>query len=158
MRVFICFLGLVCSVNSALKAQNALLQCDGFYQTSDDGIKVFQWVEANTQGDGDPATTGEPSYFIVDSIPVVCISDFKTVKRTLQKGSRKPVLYIKLKDEVKDRFTNATTLNTRKPLPLIFEDKVIAAPVVIFPIESGEIEISGLDEDLINRIVKKFEK
>jgi preprotein translocase subunit SecD len=152
MRVFICFLGLVCLANSALKAQNALLQCDGIYQTSNNGVKVIQRVEANNQGEG------EPSYFIVDSIPVVCISDFKTVKRTLQKGSRKPSLYIKLKDEVKDKFTNATTLNTRKPLPFIFENKVIAAPIVIFPIESGEIEISGLDEDLINRIVKKFEK
>lgn len=158
MRVFICFLGLVCLFNSALKAQNALLQCDGIYQTSDDGVKVIQWAEANNQGEGEPAPPSEPSYYIVDTIPVVCISDFKTVKRTLQKGSRKPALYIKLKDEVKDRFTNATTLNTRKPMPFIFEDKVIAAPVVIFPIESGEIEISGLDEDLIKHIIKKFEK
>jgi len=74
------------------------------------------------------------------------------------KRTKKPILYIKLYDTMKDKFAYATYQNISKPLPFIFENKIISAPIVGFQIEGGEINVTGLDEELINRIVKKVNK
>ena len=170
MRKLTILLVLILIFNYETEAQTKVFKCDGIYQTHENGMKIINKhsesdnltrdsIIAIVNNDGVPIPINDvPYFYLIDTIPIVCFNDFKSAKLTWQKGNTKPVLSIKLIDSMKCKFANATRFNIGKPLPIIFENKLISAPTVVFAIESGELEITGLDKELIEQIVKKVKK
>jgi len=169
-------LALMVGLISSTIAQNVIFKCNGIYQTSERGIRVFVVKNKTTKPSNDSKTMDinsqknegnslikevieTPNSYLVDTIPIVCFDDFKTVKLVQQKGNiNKNELLIELNENVIDKFKSATYQNIGKPLPIIFENKLISAPVAVFTIDNGKIQVTGLDEELIDRIIKKVNK
>jgi len=163
-------LSMIIGFNSSICGQNIFFKCDGIYQTSDNGIKIINKhsesdnrtrdsIIALVNKDGVPRKINNiPDFYLIDTIPIICSNDFKTVKIFQRKGNNKPELSVELNENVKEKFSKATDQNISKPLLIIFENKIIAAPIVVFTIENGKMQITGLDEELMNRIIKKFNK
>ncbi len=163
---------LIIGLNNWTKAQDFIFKCDGIYQTKDNGIKIFVDKMSKSISPEDTITVNKkdkvnmeitedfktPDSYLVDTIPIICTNDFKIVRLDKDKRTNKPIFYIKLNDNVKDKFAKATEQNLSKSLLLIFDNRLITASNVVFPIESGELNINGLDEILIKRLIKKINK
>ena len=177
MRRSLIFLICVFVEITIISAQNPTFKCDGIYQTSDNGVKilnntkdklpitktitdtttVFNKTDGTTKKIIQVRDINIPDSYLIDTIPIVCFNDFKSVELKWQKW-KKPILSIKLNDKAKQTFSNATSQNIGKPLIILFENKLISAPVVYSHIDSGNMDITGLDLDIIIKIIQKLDK
>lgn len=101
-------------------------------------------------------TDGETKYCI-NKIPVVTNDNFVSVK-IVSDSSREGIyntVRIKLDSITAKGFKETTSKLVGKKLALIINNKIITAPVLRDPIESGEIAIF-CDEETINIIKKEF--
>ncbi len=149
-------------------AQNYTFKCDGIYQTCQNGIKIKNELKhisrdscialARAEGAEIKQIFGDPDFFIIDTIPVVCFSDIKSAKIQFEELNKKSVLVITLKDNEKDKFKDVSVKNIGKNLPIIFENKLISDPVMNDIIENGKMDLSGLDNEMMEKIIRKVNK
>ena len=148
-------------------AQIYNFKCDGLYQTSDVGIKVINEIsntETSYKIDSDSKiidiTNEVPDYYIIDTIPLICFCDIKSIEIEKGENDRNITLSFKLKDYAIEKFQNVTYKNIGRPIPFIFENKLILAPIVNQVIENGEFACSfkGLSDELLKYLFDKFKK
>ncbi len=110
--------------------------------------------------------TGIPDYlklksedeeFCINKNPIVTENDFDSVKIAKDTADHgvQVTLHIKLKGSAIEEFKYATSKLIGKRLAIIVNDKVIAAPVLRDPIESGEIAVF-CDEKTMNDVKEAF--
>lgn len=92
---------------------------------------------------------------IIDSLPAISFSEVKTLKK---KNLRRkpPCLEIKLNKEASVKFKELTRQNIGLPLPIVFQDQIVSAPIVQMVIETGDIMVTGIDEKLIDKIIGSY--
>jgi preprotein translocase subunit SecD len=131
-----------------LYAQEYQLQT-GFYSVAEN--------DSCTGGSDYLKLKSEDGEFCINKNPIVTENDFDSVKvvKDMADHGVEITLHIKLKSSAIEDFKNATGKLVGKRLAIVVNDKVIAAPVLRDPIESGEIAVF-CDEKTMNEVKEAF--
>src|SRR4051812_29884460 len=113
--IFILPTFLIISFTLRVSAQSKVFKCDGIYSTTKNGWEL-KLAKDSTKS------------FLVDSVPIVCFSEFKSAHLATALNDKKPRLFIELNNYGTIKFDSATIYNIGKPLLIIFENSIIAAP------------------------------
>ena len=116
---------------------------NGIFQTSTQGITL-------------PFYNDNGKSLSVDKSEKITFDDFKKVTtKSTQYGK---VMLIKLNKKGKAMLAKMTQQNLQKPLVIVFQGKILSAPIVQETIKGGRLEISGIDEKTINDMLKFINK
>ena len=123
--------------NSAKKEE---FKFNGIYKLKEGGLEYFHYNDSS-------------QVYHIDPVPVIKVKDFVKVKK--QKNEYNMIeLYIRIDDKYVEKFADITTENIGKPLIFILNDKLVAAPIVQTEISGGVVVLTGIDENLIDEIIK----
>ena len=93
---------------------------------------------------------------MVDTVSVISLKDFSIVRMGYHLTKEEPELQIQLTESGKIKFANLTRNNINKPLAIILNDKLVQIAVVQGEITNGELEILGIDKELIKELIRYF--
>ena len=148
MKIFIKFTLVIVSLtilNSLSANLFAQTKFNGIYKTSETGINYTFYNDSTTS-------------LKIDTIPVVSSFEFMEVKKKYNKQFRQYELYINLTKKGSKTFAEVTKANIGKPLAIIINDKLLAAPIIQIEITDGKLMVTGLDKALVMEIVGYFKK
>ena len=93
---------------------------------------------------------------IIDTVPIIKLSDIEIVKKQKDKNYGFFNLYLKLTEDAKNKFALVSQKHIGEPFAIILNNKLISAPIVQTEILGGEITITGIDDKIIDTFVKTF--
>lgn len=118
---------------------------NGIYSISEDGYKIFFYDDSS-------------KFLLIDTIPIIGLKDIMSVKKEKDKYSKMSNLTIKLTDDGTKFFAKITKEHINEKLPVILNDKLVMAPIVMTEISGGELTISGYELDtIIDEFIKTFD-
>ena len=148
MKILVKFTLVIVSVtilNSLFVNLNAQTKLNGIYNTSETGINYTFFNDST-------------SSVKIDTIPVVSSFEFMEVKKKYNKEFKQYELFINLTKKGSISFAKLTKANIGKPLAIIINDKLLAAPLIQTEITDGRLMLTGLDKALVKEIVGYFKK
>ena len=148
MRIFIKFTSVIVNLtllNSFSVNLTAQTKFNSIYKTSETGINYTFYNDST-------------SSLKIDTIPVISSLDFMEVKKKYNKEFRQYELYINLIKKGSTSFAEVSKANIGKPLAIIINDKLLAAPTIQTEITDGKLMVTGLDKDLVKEIVGYFKR
>ena len=93
---------------------------------------------------------------MIDTVPVISPKDFSIVRMGYHLTKEEPELQIQLTESGRIKFAALTKNNINKPLATILNDKLVQITVVPCEITNGEIEVLGIDKELIKELINYF--
>jgi len=135
---FITLISLVVSLAGCETNNNPVIPIDqnkigGFYETSTEGMKFDTY-------------DGKTSYTLTShTIPFTHFTSMQLVDPT---DGPDPGIIFTLTDKGKQLFKEMSTRNVNKPICFVIKGKVMSAPIVMEPINSNTITLTGKKEEM----------
>ncbi|MBB2973899.1 protein translocase subunit SecD [Mesorhizobium sp. RMAD-H1] len=111
----------------------------------DDSMPVDQAIAGTPPAGSEVVYSADdpPVGYLVRNEAIVSSRNIINAEAGVDTGSQEPIITITLDAAGKQRLAEATAANIGKPLALLIDNQVIAAPVIREPIGGGELQISG---------------
>lgn len=143
MKKLTCITLFLLSITQLAYSQAYHSKLNGIFQTSSQGTALSFY------NDSDKSLN-------IDKFESITFNDFKKVTtKSTQYGK---VILIKLNKKGKTMLAKMTKQNLRKPLVIVFQGKILSAPIVHEAITGGRLEISGIDKKTIHDILNFINK
>ncbi len=126
----------------ALVKKQPTCKYSGIYEIDENGEDVFYYNDKTSSKKINP-------------VPLVEFKDFEVVKKKKDDYGITSVFF-KINDEKSGVFEKFTEENIGKEVVFIVNDEVYFSPVIREKISGGEINLTGIEEKEIDKIVKHF--
>lgn len=116
---------------------------DGIYETCSEGIKIFY--------------SGDSSqYCFLDTTQAIHFNCIAKIKKKKSKYAGGYSLTIQFNETASLQLQLLTQRNIEKRLPIIADNQIIASPFVMTEISDGKLSLTGINEDLIDLLQKRY--
>lgn len=142
--VFLLFLSFSC--NLIQKIDNDPLvsyKFNGIYLITENGMAY-------------PFFSDSTEIYLIDTIPIIKLSDIEKARKQKNRYSKEPELYLELNNNSRHEFAIFTKNHILDTLAIILNNKLILAPKIISEIPKGKISVNGIDENIIDDFVETF--
>ena len=137
----------------------SIFSCGLFQKTPKEDINTFGYngiYLVYENGIEYPFFSDSTIIYLIDTIPLIDLSDIEIARKQKNRYSREMELYIKLKKYARSEFASITKNHVLDTFAIILNNKLISAPKVLSEIPRGEISVNGIDEKIIDDFVNTF--
>lgn len=145
IKIIVIITILVSSIISCNQKKDNKYRLNGIYQTAKNGLEIKFYNDSTKS-------------LKIDTIPVINYSDIDKIEKQYQSQTNQSIINLQLTEIGKKKFKKATRENLNKPLAIVLNDKLLSAPTIVSVIPNGQINISGIDNDQIDKILGDFRK